>query len=154
MMWFEQYRLVAQFNAHLICTLHKFRYYANKYDTSYFRARLKYKRKNYAGVFMLKLVIMSKFSTNEYCEMVLISGEYGRQARAAQRLYRQRFLVGPHPSRQVIGKEKKRFRETGSVTHKYRTGRSRRVEQQMQPEDVLAYALAHPQSSIRDIKDH
>ena len=39
-----QYRLASQLNAHWVCTLHKFRYYANKYDTSYFRARHKYKR--------------------------------------------------------------------------------------------------------------
>ena len=37
---------------------------------------------------MLKLVMMSKFPTNEYCEMVLIYGECRHQARAVQHLYR------------------------------------------------------------------
>ena len=43
---------------------------------------------------MLKLVMMSKFSTDVYCEKVLIYGECRHQARAAQRLYRQRFPRG------------------------------------------------------------
>ena len=31
MMWFVQYRLAAQLNAHLVCTLHNFRFHENKY---------------------------------------------------------------------------------------------------------------------------
>ena len=57
-----------------------------------------------------------------------------RQERAAQRLYRQGFLEEPHPSRQIMEKTLKRFRETGSVIHKSRIGRSRRVGQRMQTE--------------------
>ena len=72
---------------------------------------------------MLKLVMMSKFSTNEYCGMVLIYGECGRHARAAQRLYHQRFPGGPYHSRQVVEKTVKEFWETGSVTMKSRFGR-------------------------------
>ena len=49
-MWFVQYHLAAQLNAHLVCTLLKFRHYANKYDTLHFHARHKYKRKSSAGV--------------------------------------------------------------------------------------------------------
>ena len=103
---------------------------------------------------MFKLVMMSKFSTNEYYEMVLIYGECGRQVRAAQRLYRQRFPGGPHPSNQAIEKTMKWFRETGSVTHKSCIGRPRRVGQLVQLEDVLVYALAHLQSSKREISEH
>ena len=95
-----------------------------------------------------------KFSTNEYCEMVLIYDEYGRQSRAAQRLYRQRFPGRPHFSRQVIEKTMKRYRETGSVTHKSRISRPRKVRQRVQTEDVLAYTLAHSQSSTREISEH
>ena len=35
MTWFVEYRLVAQLKIHLVCTLRKFRYYANKHDTPY-----------------------------------------------------------------------------------------------------------------------
>ncbi|GBM50527.1 hypothetical protein AVEN_160747-1 [Araneus ventricosus] len=52
----------------------------------------------------------------------------------------------------MVGRRK--GRETGNVTNRPRPGRPRRVGQQMQPEDVLAYALAHPQSSIREINKH
>ena len=86
--------------------------------------------------------------------MVLIYDEYGRQSRAAQRLYRQRFPGRPHFSRQVIEKTMKRYRETGSVTHKSRISRPRKVRQRVQTEDVLAYTLAHSQSSTREISEH
>ena len=85
----------------------------------------------------LKLVMMLKFFTNEYC--VLIYGQCGRQARAVQRLYHQRFPGEPHPLRQIIEKTVKRFRDTGSVTHKARISRPRTVEQRVQPGDVLAH---------------
>ena len=41
-------------------------------------------KEDFRGGHMLKLIVMSKFFTNEYCEMVLIYGECGRQAKAAQ----------------------------------------------------------------------
>lgn len=37
-MWIVKYRLASastQLSAHLVCETHKFRYYANKFDTSY-----------------------------------------------------------------------------------------------------------------------
>ena len=86
--------------------------------------------------------------------MVLIYGECGRLARVAQRVYRQRFPGGPHPSRQDIEKAVKRLRETDCMTHKSRIGRPRRVGQRVEPENVLAYALAHPQSSTKEISEH
>ena len=51
---------------------------------------------------MLKLAMIFTFSTNEYCKMILIYGECERQVRVTQRLFRQRFIGEPHPSRQVI----------------------------------------------------
>ena len=51
-------------------------------------------------------------------------------------------------------KDSERFRETGTVTHKSRIGRLRKVGQRVQPEDALAHALAHPQSSTREISEH
>ena len=49
---------------------------------------------------------------------------------------------------------KRRFRETGNRIHKSRTGRPRRVGQGVESADVLTYALAHPQSSTREIREH
>ncbi|GBM41796.1 hypothetical protein AVEN_92014-1 [Araneus ventricosus] len=98
----------------------------------------------------LKLRVMAKFGINEYCETLLIYGEYGRKAKSATRLYRERFPEGPHPTRQTNFKScKKRLRETDFVT-----SRPRNVGRKMQPEDVLAYALGHPQSSTKMISEN
>ncbi|GBO17466.1 hypothetical protein AVEN_67161-1 [Araneus ventricosus] len=96
----------------------------------------------------LKLRVMAKFGINEYCEMLLICGECGRKAKAAARLYRERFPEGLHPTRQTILKVVKRLRETSSS----RTPRN--VGRKVQPEDVLSYALAHPQSSTKMISEN
>ncbi|GBO12559.1 hypothetical protein AVEN_13980-1 [Araneus ventricosus] len=61
----------------------------------------------------LKLRVMSKFGINEYYEMLLIYGECGRKAKAAARLYRERFPEGPHPTRHTILKVAKTFKGDG-----------------------------------------
>ena len=50
----------------------------------------------------------------------------------------------------------RRYSETiqGSVTYRPRPGRPRRLGQRVQPDDVLAYALAYPQRSTREISEH
>ncbi|GBM72001.1 hypothetical protein AVEN_167736-1 [Araneus ventricosus] len=48
----------------------------------------------------------------------------------------------------------KRVRETGCVTSRPRVRRPRNVGCKVQPEDVLAYALAHPQSSTKMISEN
>ncbi|GBN60678.1 hypothetical protein AVEN_112478-1 [Araneus ventricosus] len=102
----------------------------------------------------LKLRVMTKFSFDEYCEMLLIYGDCGRKAKSTLRLYRERFPEGPHHTRQTILKVVKRLRETGSVTIRPRLRRPRNVGRKVQPEDVLAYALAHPQSSTKMISEN
>ncbi|GBL55420.1 hypothetical protein AVEN_12542-1 [Araneus ventricosus] len=61
----------------------------------------------------VKLRVMAKFGINEYCDMLLIYGECGRKAKAAARLYRERFPEGPQSTRQTILKVVRRLRETG-----------------------------------------
>ncbi|GBN00352.1 hypothetical protein AVEN_270121-1 [Araneus ventricosus] len=97
----------------------------------------------------IKLRVMAKFGINEYCKMLLIYGECGRKAKLAARMYRERFPEGPHPTWQTILKVLKRLRETGCVTI-----RLRNVGRKVQPEDVLAYALSHPQSSTKMINEN
>ncbi|GBM34443.1 hypothetical protein AVEN_175478-1 [Araneus ventricosus] len=98
---------------------------------------------------MLKLRVMAKFGINEYCEMLLTYDECGRKAKSATRLYLERFPEGPHPTQQTILKVVKRLGEKGCVT-----SRPRFVGRKVQPEDVLAYALAHPQSSTKIISEN
>ncbi|GBM12132.1 hypothetical protein AVEN_39470-1 [Araneus ventricosus] len=80
---------------------------------------------------------------------MLIYDECGRKAKSAARLYRERSSEDPHPTRQTILKVVKRLRETGCVTSRPRFRRPRNVGRKVQPEDVLAYALAHPQRSTK-----
>ncbi|GBN16057.1 hypothetical protein AVEN_197251-1 [Araneus ventricosus] len=101
-----------------------------------------------------KLRVMAKFGINEYCEMLLIYGECGSKAKSAARLYRKRFPEEPHPTRQTTLKVVKRLRETGCVTSRPRVRRPRNVGRKVKPEDVLAYALAHPQSSTKMISEN
>ncbi|GBM11002.1 hypothetical protein AVEN_1337-1 [Araneus ventricosus] len=90
----------------------------------------------------LKLRVMAEFGINEYCEMLLIYGECGLKIKSAARLYCERFPEGPHPTRQTILKVVKRLSKTGCVTSRPRVRRPRNVGRKVQPEDVLAYALA------------
>ncbi|GBN64630.1 hypothetical protein AVEN_257004-1 [Araneus ventricosus] len=95
----------------------------------------------------LKLRVMAKFDINEYCDMLLIYGECGGKAKSAARLYRERFPEGPHATRQTILKVIICLRETDCVTNRPRVRRPRNVGRNVQPENVLAYSLVHPQSS-------
>ncbi|GBM44338.1 hypothetical protein AVEN_20376-1 [Araneus ventricosus] len=97
---------------------------------------------------------MAKFGINEYCEMLLSYGECGRKAKSAARLYRERFPEVQHLIRQTILKVVKRLQETSCVTSRPRVRRPRNVGRKAQPEDVLAYALAHSQSSTKMISEN
>ncbi|GBM42919.1 hypothetical protein AVEN_239083-1 [Araneus ventricosus] len=102
----------------------------------------------------LKLRVMTKFGINEYRDKLLIYGECVRKAKSAARLYLKRFPEGPHPTWQTILKVVKRLRETGCVTSRPRVCRPRNVGRKVQPEDVLAYTLTHPQSSTKMISEN
>ncbi|GBM82045.1 hypothetical protein AVEN_56188-1 [Araneus ventricosus] len=64
----------------------------------------------------------------------------------AARLYCERFPECLHPTRQKTLKDVKRLRETGCVTSRPRVLRPRNVGREVQPEDMLAHALAPAQS--------
>ncbi|GBM56089.1 hypothetical protein AVEN_187284-1 [Araneus ventricosus] len=128
-----------------------FMYYANEDGTSYLFTRDYYYKKDVSAGLYVKAEVYGKIGINEYCEMLLIYGECGCKAKSSARLYRERFPEGPHPTRQTILKVVKRLRESGGVTSRPRVRRPRNVELKVQPEDVPAYALAHPQSSRKMI---
>ena len=86
--------------------------------------------------------------------MVLLYGECGRTARSAARLYKKHFSAGPHPSYQTILSVVKRLRKTGCVTSRARYGRPAKVRRQVQPKEVLAYALTYPKYSSRQIREN
>ena len=84
--------------------------------------------------------------------MVIIYGLCEHQARAAQQLYCESFLWGPHLSWQVVVRTVEQFREMDSLTNRPRHGRQRRVDQRVQPEYALVYAFS--QSNTREISAH
>ncbi|GBM47660.1 hypothetical protein AVEN_120098-1 [Araneus ventricosus] len=85
---------------------------------------------------------------------MLLIYERGRKAKSVARLYRERFPEVPHPTRQTILKVVKHLKESGCVTSRPRVRRPRNVGRKVQPEDVLVYALAHPQSSTKMISEN
>ncbi|GBM65420.1 hypothetical protein AVEN_71106-1 [Araneus ventricosus] len=97
----------------------------------------------------LKVRVMTKFGTTECCKMLLIYGECGRKAKSSARLCLGHFPEGRHPTRQTILKIVKLLMEMGCVT-----SRPRNLGRRVQPEDVLAYSLVHPQSSTKMISEN
>ena len=73
--------------------------------------------------------------------MVLFYCECGLKARSATRLYRERLPAGPHPSYSTILSVVKRLMETGCVTSRPRSGRPAKVGWQVQPGELLPYAV-------------
>ena len=55
------------------------------------------------------------FSSEEFCEMLIIYGESGRNSKAAERLYRERFPNRRHPTSTVFLRLVNRARTTGSL---------------------------------------
>ncbi|GBM29673.1 hypothetical protein AVEN_203584-1 [Araneus ventricosus] len=98
----------------------------------------------------LKLRVMAKFGLTS----IAICCECRRKAKSAARLYRELFPEGTYLTRQTILKVVKRLRETGCVTSRPRVRRPRNVGRKVQPEDILAYTLAHPQSSTKMITEN
>ncbi|GBN60656.1 hypothetical protein AVEN_178701-1 [Araneus ventricosus] len=86
--------------------------------------------------------------------MLLIYGECGSKAKSAARLYRKHFPEEPHPTRPTTLKIVKRLREPDCVTSRPRVRRLLKVGRKVQPEDVLAYTLAHPQSGTKMISEN
>ncbi|GFX40203.1 DUF4817 domain-containing protein [Trichonephila clavipes] len=89
------------------------------------------------------------YTNEEYCEMVLLYGQCIRNKREAARLYVIKFPSRRHPSYYTIASAVQRLYKTGSC--------HRRIPvlphlQRIPAEDVLGYALAHPESSVRDIR--
>ena len=73
-MWFVQHCLAAQLNAHLVCTMYKFQYYANKCE--------KYGRMRHTSVpntsiierLPLGLYVETRKDVEIFCHRVLLDG--------------------------------------------------------------------------------
>jgi len=91
------------------------------------------------------------YTNEEYCEMVLLYCQCNRNKREAARLYAMKFPSRRHPSYCTIARAVQRFCKTGSCHRLIPLSRATPSSWRIPAEDVLGYALAHPESSIRDI---
>ncbi|GFX01573.1 DUF4817 domain-containing protein [Trichonephila clavipes] len=90
------------------------------------------------------------YTNEEYCEMVLLYGQCNRNKREAARLNAIKFPSHRHPSYCAIASVVQRLYKTGSCHRRIPLSRATHL-QRIPIEDVLGYALAHPESSVRDI---
>jgi len=94
---------------------------------------------------------MVQFTASEYADMIITYGIVGENARAAERLYAERFPRRRRPSWSTILQCVQRLRETGSVLPNHlRPGRGlyRRVRDE---EEVLREFERNPGNSIRRV---
>lgn len=91
------------------------------------------------------------FTTNEFCEMVLLYGKCNRNKREAARQYAIKFPGARHPSENTIVRAVKRLRKTGSIKNYYPSDRVAASSLHIHDDEVLGYAFAQPESSVRDI---
>lgn len=96
-------------------------------------------------------IVMAGYTYAQYAEMILIYGECQRNARAAARVYSERFPRDRHPTHETITDAVNRLRETGSVAPRPRTNRRTRCNVEVTPEEVLAFALLNPLLSTAEI---
>lgn len=91
------------------------------------------------------------YSNDQYCEMVLLYGQCSRNKRVAAKQYALNFPGQKHPSGNTIVSAVKRLKETGSFKKRFPTNRFTDSTLLIPDEDILGYALAYPQCSVRDI---
>ncbi|GFW72842.1 DUF4817 domain-containing protein [Trichonephila clavipes] len=91
------------------------------------------------------------YTNEEYCEMVLLYGQCNRNKREAARLYAIKLPSRRHPSYCAIARAVQRLYKTGSCHGRIPLSRATPSSLRIPAEDVLGYALAHPESSVRDI---
>ncbi|GFU22849.1 DUF4817 domain-containing protein [Trichonephila clavipes] len=91
------------------------------------------------------------YTNQEYCEMVLLYGKCNRNKREAARLHAIKFPSRKHPSYCTIDRAVQRLYKIGSCHRYIPLSRATPSSLQIPSEDVLGYALAYPESSVRDI---
>ena len=91
------------------------------------------------------------YTNEEYCEIVLLYGQCNRNKKEAARLYSTKFPSWRHPSYCTTARAVQCFYKTGSCHRRIPLSSAKPSSLRIPTEDVLGYALAHPESSARDI---
>ena len=90
---------------------------------------------------------------DEYCEMVLLYGQCNRNKREVARLYAIKFHSRRHPSSWTIVRAVQCLYKTGIYHKRIPLSRATLSSLRIPVNDVVGYALAHPESSVRDISN-
>ncbi len=88
---------------------------------------------------------MPHYTLQQYCEIVILYGECQRNARAAARLFAERYPNAAVPTHNAILSSVRRLCTTGTITPRKHLGRP----MTMHTTDILAHVLAHPHISTR-----
>ncbi|GFT16501.1 DUF4817 domain-containing protein [Trichonephila clavipes] len=104
-------------------------------------------------ILILRILVQDNetYTNDEYCEMVLLYGQCNRNKREAARLYAIKFHSRRHPSYCTMAGTVQRLYKTGSCRRRIPLSRATPSSLRIPAEDVLGYALAHTESSVRDI---
>jgi transposase len=94
---------------------------------------------------------MIKFTHDERVELILLYGESGRCQRRAIELYRQRYPTKPVPTQSALSKLVKKFKETGSVSDKRRTGRPKTATGAEATSKTIATVSVCGRTSVRQL---
>lgn len=93
---------------------------------------------------------MAAFTNEEYADMLLVYGQANCVARAAQRIYEQRYPNRRVPTRNTFQNTYRRLRETGTVNTNVPRGVVVRHNVEVD-ERILARFEEDPTKSIRDV---
>lgn len=94
--------------------------------------------------------MMAAFTNEEYADMLLVYGQANCVARAAQRLYQERYPNRRVPTRNTFQNTYRRLRETGTVTMNVPRGVVVRHNVEID-ERILALFEEDPTKSIRNV---
>ena len=94
---------------------------------------------------------ISMFSINEYCDMYLVFGECRSNARAAARVYAERYPSRRHPSHCVFLRLDARIRALGSVLPGGSVDAGVSRSSVATEEAVLEHFEQDPSSSVRNL---
>ena len=122
-------------------------------QTSYGAVTMPAHVKPCTSVFKPSIVTMPTYTVWEYLDMLLIYGECGQRARAAARMFHQRF---PHlrPTHNVILDTVRRIEQSGRIRPTPPAGRHRIATDEATSAAVLAFVALHPHTSTRHVAIH
>ena len=108
----------------------------------------------YCLCYFIIITIMSNLTNQEYCDMILMYGKSDGNARAAQRLYQEKFPKRVAPNPRAFQNLCRNLRKHGQFKTKTTTGRTRTDENIYLDEELVRFTHKHPKISSREISSN